>query len=97
MVLRTALFAFFLIGIGSSASFAGVRIPLGAAMAQCAQTAAVYGQTLFGQGGETVEAARQQALYRGCVRAKSGQYPSGKADKTGVWIHGSAVFGIVVK
>ncbi len=97
MILRIALFTFALIGFGTSASLAGVRIPLGAAMAQCAQSASVYGQTLFGQGGETADSDRQQSHYRSCVRAKSGQYPPKQAGKTGLRISGSASIGLVWK
>jgi hypothetical protein len=66
-------------------------------MAQCAQSASVYGQTLFGQGGDTVDPNRQQGYYRSCVRAKSGQYPPKQAGKTGLRISGSASIGFVLK
>ncbi len=97
MILRIALLTSVLIGIATSASLAGVRIPLGAAMAQCAQSASAYGQTLFGQGGDTVDSDRQQSYYRSCVRAKSGQYPPKQAGKTGLRISGSASIGFVLK
>lgn len=96
MLVRNTVFILALIG-GASASFAGVRIPLAAAMAQCAQSTTVYGETLFGQGGETVDADRQQRYYRGCVRAKSGQYPPKPTRKTGLRLSGSASIGLFLK
>ncbi len=95
--MRIMVFILAVLGIGTSAGFAGVRIPLAAAMAQCAQSASAYGDTLFGQGGETVDSDRQQQYYRSCVRAKSGQYPPRQPRKTGLRISGSASIGVVWK
>jgi hypothetical protein len=97
MVLKTIIFASIAVGLGCTASVAGVRIPLTAAIAQCGKIADRYGDTLFGQGGETVDTTRQQSYYRSCVRAKSGQYPPNSTRKQGVRISGSATIGIVIK